>query len=236
MPLLAKTGSNLSSSAERPNSRLTRSTTSSWPSACGGTAVAKASRRGESDIRRPPSIGTPQKKPSPAMRERGNPSRRRRVGEGLFRALISSPASLRSAPSSRSAREGFHALVHQPVELGGVLAGDLVHDVGRQTGELLVDVFLRFRPYAVGVRVVRAPHDRFDADILDQLGADRVELERCAALAAPVFARLQLHQIAETVLEFEIHAVQRIGNPADAALAKADAQIGMPLEDAGAHH
>ena len=42
-----------------PNSRLTRSTTSSWPSAWGGTAVASASRRGESDIGRPPGIVTP---------------------------------------------------------------------------------------------------------------------------------------------------------------------------------
>jgi hypothetical protein len=41
----------------------------------------------------------------------------------------------------------------QPVELAGVLAGDLVHDFGRKAGELLLDVFRGFRPDAVGVRV-----------------------------------------------------------------------------------
>jgi hypothetical protein len=43
-------------------------------------------------------------------------------------------------------------LIDQPVEFAGVLAGDLVHDLGREAGELLPDV-------------------------VDELGADRVELE-----------------------------------------------------------
>jgi hypothetical protein len=51
-----------------------------------------------------------------------------------------------------------------------------------------------------------------------------VELEDRLALAAPVLARAQSHQIAEAVLEFEIHAVQCIGEPAGAALAKRHAQ------------
>ena len=45
-------------------------------------------------------------------------------------------------------------LVDQPVEFAGVLAGDLVHDIGREAGELLLDVFRGFRPHPVGVRVV----------------------------------------------------------------------------------
>ena len=31
--------------------------------------------------------------------------------------------------------------VDQAIEFGGVLAGDLVHDLGREAGELLLDVF-----------------------------------------------------------------------------------------------
>src|SRR6478752_6362647 len=57
--------------------------------------------------------------------------------------------------------------VHQPVELRGVLAGDLVHGLGRQTGELLLDIFGAFRPHAVRVRVVGTPHQGLDAHLLD---------------------------------------------------------------------
>src|SRR3954453_1697965 len=46
------------------------------------------------------------------------------------------------------------ALVHQTVEFAGVLAGDLVGDVGRQLAELLGDVFAGVRPDAVGVGIV----------------------------------------------------------------------------------
>ena len=46
--------------------------------------------------------------------------------------------------------------------------------------------------------------------------------------------RLQFHQVAEAVLELEIHPVQRIGEPAGAALAKRHAQVRIALEHAGA--
>src|SRR5438067_13527274 len=62
-------------------------------------------------------------------------------------------------------RPRLSGLVHQAVEFGGVLAGDLVDHIRRQAGELLVDVFGRFGPDAVGMRIVRAPHDGFDADV-----------------------------------------------------------------------
>src|SRR5215470_18546218 len=132
------------------------------------------------------------------------------------------------------AGEGLISSVYESVELGGVLAGDLVHDIGRQIGELLGDVLRAFRPDTVGMRVIRAPHQGLDPHILDELGADPVELKRRAALTAPVFARLELHQVAEAVLKLEIHAVERIGQPADAALAKADPHVRIALQDAGA--
>ena len=51
------------------------------------------------------------------------------------------------------------------------------------------------------MRVVGAPHQGLDTDVVDELGADRVELERRLALAAPILARLQFHQVAEAVLK-----------------------------------
>src|SRR4051812_11391720 len=99
------------------------------------------------------------------------------------------PGNGGKAPPPPGAEREAVWLVHQPVELGGVLAGDLVDRVGRQTGELLLDVASALRPDAVGVRIVRAPHHRLDADLVEQFGTDRVELERAAALPVPVFAR-----------------------------------------------
>src|SRR5437870_13181893 len=69
-------------------------------------------------------------------------------------------------------------LVDQPVELAGVLAGDLGDDVRGQVAELLGDVLRRLRPDTVGMRVVGAPHERLHADVVDELGADGIELER----------------------------------------------------------
>src|SRR5438045_9524692 len=84
------------------------------------------------------------------------------------------------------------------------------------------------------MRIIRTPHQGLDAHILDELRADPIELERGAALPAPILARLQFHQIAEAVLEFEIHAVERVGKPADAALAKAEAHVRVALQHTGA--
>src|SRR4051794_13737187 len=83
-----------------------------------------------------------------------------------------------NSKNSGGARQGAamrYASVDQPVEFAGVLARDLVHDLGREAGELLLDVFRGFRPHAVGVRVVGAPHQGLDADVVDELSADRVE-------------------------------------------------------------
>src|SRR5262245_41639171 len=56
-------------------------------------------------------------------------------------------------------------LVDQPVELPRVLARDLLDHVGRQVTELLGDVLRRLRPHAVGVGIVRRPHERLDAHL-----------------------------------------------------------------------
>ena len=101
-----------------------------------------------------------------------------------------------------------------------------MRDVGRQVAELLGDVLGGVRPHAVGVRVVGAPHQGLDAHVVDQLGADAVELEGGLALPPPVVARLHLEpEVGEAVLPLEVHAVERVGNPADAALAERDAHV-----------
>src|SRR5262249_14313024 len=85
--------------------------------------------------------------------------------------------------------------------------------------------------------IVRPPHERLDAHVLDQLGADRIELEGRPALPAPVIARLHLEgEIAEAVLPLEVHAIERVRDPADAALAERDPDVGVALEHRGADH
>src|SRR5215813_2804519 len=112
----------------------------------------------------------------------------------------------------------------QAVELARVLAGDLVHHVGGQMAELLLDVLRRLGPHPVGVRIVRGPHERLRSHLVDQLGADAVELECGLALPPPVVARLHREpEVAETILPLEVHAIEGVGDPADAALAEGDA-------------
>ena len=52
---------------------------------------------------------------------------------------------------------GGDASVDQAVEFGGVFAGDLVHDFGREAGELLLDVFRGFWPDAEPHIIVSTP-------------------------------------------------------------------------------
>src|SRR4029077_4896554 len=113
--------------------------------------------------------------------------------------------------------------LRQAVELGGVVAGYFAQDGGGQVAELLVDILGRIGPDAVRMRVVRAPHQGLDADVVDQLGPDAVVLERGLALAAPVFAGPHLEsEVTEAILPLEIHAVEGVGQPANATLAQRD--------------
>src|SRR5499427_1764008 len=141
------------------------------------------------------------------------------------------PAAYRTCRRQRAGP----ALRDQAVELPGVLTGDLAHDVGGQVAELLLDVLRRFRPDSVWMRVVRPPHQRLHADVVDELGADAVELERGLALAAPVIARLHLQaEVAEAVLPLEVHPIEGVGDPTDPALTERDVDPRIALEDAGA--
>src|ERR1700739_67710 len=61
-------------------------------------------------------------------------------------------------------------------------------------------------------------------------------VQTTGTVVAPVFARLQFHQVAEAVLELEIHAVQRIGEPSGAALTERHFEARIALEHAPTHH
>src|SRR5438046_9246846 len=152
------------------------------------------------------------------------------------------PAIARTRPGGAVARLGLDTgwlitapRLHQSVELPRVLARDLVRDIGRQVAELVGELLLRLRPDAVGMRVVGAPHERPDAHVAEQPRADAVVLERRLALAAPVVARLHREpEVAEAVLPLVVHAIERVGDPADAALAERDPDVRVALEDGAA--
>ena len=80
-----------------------------------------------------------------------------------------------------------------------------MNDIGRQAGELLLDVF-EDPATPVGMWVVGAPHHGLDADIIDQLGADRIELN-VALHWRRQYSLGFSSSIAEAVLIFEIHAI-----------------------------
>src|SRR5260370_842871 len=85
------------------------------------------------------------------------------------------------------------------------------------------------------MRLVGAPHQRPLADLVHHLGADPVELEGGLALPPPVVTGLHREpEIPEAVLPLEIHPVEGVGDPADAALAEGDADPRVALEDGGA--
>src|SRR5215470_1501348 len=128
-------------------------------------------------------------------------------------------------------------LLDQAVEIPCVLADDLVGHVRRQMAELLLDVLGGLGPHAVAVWIVGAPHERLHADVVDELGADAVELEGGLALPTPVVAGLHLEpEIVEAVLPLEVHPVESVGQPADAALSEGDADVGIALEHGAADH
>src|SRR5207249_10621452 len=122
---------------------------------------------------------------------------------------------------------------NETVELARVLADDLPADVGSQVTELTLDELARVGPDAVGVREVRAPHDVVDADLVEQLDADAIRLVGCSALTAPIIARPGAEaEVLGLVLPFRVHALEDVGDPADAALADDNPQCRVTLEHA----
>src|SRR5215470_15426376 len=81
-------------------------------------------------------------------------------------------------------------LLEEPVQLAGILAEDLALDRRADSAEILGDPLLRVGPDAVGMRIVRTPHDVVLADERDHDPDRRLVLIRRVALTAPELARL----------------------------------------------
>src|SRR5499426_2142797 len=202
----------------------------------GRTTIGKSSAR--ASVAMSATVSIENGECSMSTRAKSRPAARSSISTEGVRTMFTH-VPIWTSPRSARTRYRFSSiqLLDQAVELPGVLARDLVHHVGRQVAELLLDEPRRLRPDAVGVRIVRAPHERLDTHVVDQLGADLVELERRLALAAPVVAWLHREpKVAEAVFPLEVHPVERVGNPADAALAERDPHVWIPLEHAGADH
>src|SRR5262245_9285643 len=80
--------------------------------------------------------------------------------------------------------------LEQAVELSGVLADDLPLDGRTHRPQIRGDPLLRVWPDAVGVRVVRAPHDVVLADERNHRRHRRLMLVRRESLPPPQLARL----------------------------------------------
>src|SRR6185437_13924737 len=140
MPLLAKTGNSLSKRAEPANSRRNRSTTQSWSSAKGGTAVAKAANRGFiAALPDGENATIPFYYDDPSITiARGGEGEKGSRWAALLHA-IPGPAQGRRLTSS----------VRKAIKLRCVLTGDLVDLLGGQLRKLFFDELVRFRPDAV---------------------------------------------------------------------------------------
>src|SRR3984957_4945556 len=108
----------------------------------------------------------------------------------------------------------------------GVVRADRVDDGGQR--------FLRVAEAALVVRVVRRPHHPVDADLLDQLQAERVDDERGTHVGVPVVLNVVLQRVIQHVLIGRQHmlgVLQRRWNPGDATFEPADSQARMTVED-----
>src|ERR1700733_4702064 len=112
-------------------------------------------------------------------------------------------------------------------DAGGVVRADGLNDGGQR--------FLRIAEAALVVRVIRRPHHPVDADLLDQLQAERVDDERGTHVGVPVVLNVVLQRVIQHVLIGRQHmlgVLQRRWNPGDATFEPADSQARMTVEDA----
>src|SRR5215475_10666619 len=127
--------------------------------------------------------------------------------------------------------------VDEAVEPARVLAHDLSPRALRQMTQLLLDELLGVGPHPVRVREVRAPHDGLRPQLLEQSHADAIALVGGLALAAPVIAGTHRQlEILELVFPLEVHAIEHVRDPADAALADDELEVRVALEHAGEDH
>ena len=113
-------------------------------------------------------------------------------------------------------------------DLGGVVGPDGIDD-GRQR-------FLRVAESAFVVRIVARPHHLVDANLIDQLQAQRVDHERRAHVGVPVVPYVVLRRPVEHVLVRRhqvLSVLQCPRYPGDSALEPADPQTRVVIENPG---
>src|SRR5437016_9717699 len=138
-------------------------------------------------------------------------------------------------PNRTNGRRGrTRAPSGQVVGPGGVLARDQRRVLGRYIAEMLGERVARLWPRAVAVRVVGRPHDVPQAGPMPLGDPGEVLDEGGMSLAVPIGARLLLDGRLgpETVLvEGLVHALDEVGNPADAALDEHEVERRVALEE-----
>src|SRR2546425_8324316 len=126
--------------------------------------------------------------------------------------------------------------LQEPVQLAGVVAEDLALDGRVDRAEVLGDPLLRVGPDAVGMGIVRAPHDVVLADERDHHGDRGLVLIGRIALPAPQLARLHREvELVVPVLVLLVHPVEDVRQPAHAGLAEHELETREAIESAREH-
>src|SRR5438876_2439727 len=127
--------------------------------------------------------------------------------------------------------------LQESVQLAGVVAEDLALDGRADRAEVLGDPLLRVGPDAVGMRVVRAPHDVVLADERDHHRDRGLVLIGRIALPAPQLARLHREvELVVAVLVPLVHPVEDVRQPAHAGLAEHELETREAIESAREHY
>src|SRR5438445_1896872 len=142
------------------------------------------------------------------------------------------PAPMGSAGGERSADRRRRSV--EVVERGCVPTGDERPLVGRYVLEVLGQRLARMRPRRVAVRVIRRPHDVAEPRPMPCGHPREVADEGGVPLAVPVRARLLGDDRLgpePMLLEGLVHALDEVGDPADAALDEDEPELRVSLED-----
>src|SRR5215470_1496551 len=107
---------------------------------------------------------------------------------------------------------------------------------------VLLDDLLRERPRAVGVWVIRSPHNVTIAEEFDQVQSHQIGLVSCPNLALEDLARHRFQRNIRGFFALElslvaiIHLLNDEWDPADGGFREAELQLGMALQGSEVEH